>query len=187
MSDTLRDQLLGLGFKQAPKPAKPPRDGKQKPGSQSRTPAHGKAKKPHPRNTGKREDIGRGKAYAVRAQREKDERIAAERLKQEQARQRREAKAERAALRKDKALNDANADRVRHFDYGGKIKRIHVNAGQLKALNAGELGVVQLDGRYLLVTAAVLAEAEATFAPAVALKVDPDTPAEDDAYADSRF
>src|SRR3546814_18487239 len=76
---------------------------------------------------------------------------------------------------------------VRHFDYGGKIKRIHVNAGQLKALNAGELGVVQLDGRYLLVAAAVLAEAEATFAPAVALKVDPDTPAEDDAYADSRF
>src|SRR3546814_10889046 len=87
----------------------------------------------------------------------------------------------------DKALNDANADLVRHFDYGGKIKRIHVNAGQLKALNAGELGVVQLDGRYLLVAAAVLAEAEATFAPAVALKVDPDTPAEDDAYADSRF
>src|SRR3546814_2130149 len=78
------------------------------------------------------------------------------------------------ALLKDKALNDANADLVRHFDYGGKIKRIHVNAGQLKALNAGELGVVQLDGRYLLVAAAVLAEAEATFAPAVALKVDPD-------------
>src|SRR3546814_9010784 len=115
------------------------------------------------------------------SQREKDERIAAERLKQEQARQRREAKAKLAALLKDKALNDANADLVRHFDYGGKIKRIHVNAGQLKALNAGELGVVQLDGRYLLVAAAVLAEAEATFAPAVALKVDPDTPAEDDA------
>src|SRR3546814_3376259 len=87
------------------------------------------------------------------SQREKDERIAAERLKQEQARLRREAKAKLAALLKDKALNDANADLVRHFDYGGKIKRIHVNAGQLKALNAGELGVVQLDGRYLLVAA----------------------------------
>src|SRR3546814_9861510 len=79
MSDTLRDQRLGLGFKQAPKPAKPPRDGKQKPGAQSRPPAHGKAKKPHPRNTGKREDIDLAKAYAIRAQREKDERIAAER------------------------------------------------------------------------------------------------------------
>src|SRR3546814_11675786 len=92
MGDTLRDQLLGLGFKQAPKPAKPPRDGKQKPGAQSRPPAHGKAKRPHPRNTGKREDIDLAKAYAIRAQREKDERIADERLKQEQARQRREAK-----------------------------------------------------------------------------------------------
>ncbi|MFC3715653.1 DUF2058 domain-containing protein [Luteimonas soli] len=194
MSDTLRDQLLGLGFKQAPKPAKPPRDGKQKPGTrggkpdaQPRQPAHGKAKKPHPRNPASREDIDLAKAYAIRAQREKDERIAAERLKQEQARQRREAKAKLAALLKDKALNDANADLVRHFDYGGKIKRIHVTADQLKALNAGELGVVQLDGRYLLVTADVLAQAEATFAPAVALKVDPDAPAADDEYADSRF
>jgi len=194
MSDTLRDQLLGLGFKQAPKPAKPPREGRQKPGmgggkpgSQPRRPAHGKAKKPHPRSAGAREDIDLAKAYAIRAQREKDERIAAERLKQEQARQRREAKAKLAALLGDKALNDANADLVRHFDYGGKIKRIHVNADQLKALNAGELGVVQLDGRYLLVTAAVLAEAEAIFAPAIALKVDPEAPAADDDYADSRF
>ena len=195
MSDTLRDQLLGLGFKPAPKAARPPRDGKQKPGARGgkpgadahSRPAHGKAKKPHPRNPGTREDIDLAKAYAIRAQREKDERIAAERQKQEQARRRREAKAKLAGLLKDKALNDANADLVRHFDYGGKIKRIHVTADQLKALNAGELGVVQLDGRYLLVTAAVLAEAEAIFAPAIALKVDPDAPAADDEYADSRF
>ena len=136
---------------------------------------------------GSREDIDLAKAYAIRAQREKDERIAAERLKQEQARQRREAKAKLALLLQDKALNDANAELVRHFDYSGKIKRIHVNAEQLKALNAGELGVVQLDGRYLLVTAAILAEAEATFAPAVALKVDPQAPAPGDPYGDPRF
>src|SRR3546814_18809213 len=110
MSDTLRDQRLGLGFKQAPKPAKPPRDGKQKPGAQSRPPAHGKAKKPHPRNTGKREDIDLAKAYAIRAQREKDERIPAERLKQEQARQRRAAKAKLHALPKHQAPHNANPD-----------------------------------------------------------------------------
>ena len=57
----------------------------------------------------------------------------------------------------------------------------------LAALNAGELGVVQLNGRYLLVTAAVLAEAEAIFPAAVALKVDPDAPAEEDPYADPRY
>ena len=86
-----------------------------------------------------------------------------------------------------KALNVPEADIARHFDYGGKIKRVHVTAAQLKALNAGELGVVQQDGRYLLVTAAVLAEAEATFAPAVALKVDPAAPADADPYADPQY
>ena len=116
MSDTLRDQLLGLGFK-APTPERKP---VRKPGT---------------------------------------------------------------------AGNPASAkgDPVRHFEYGGKIKRIYVTADQLQALNAGELGVAQLNGRYLLVTAAVLAEAEAVFAPSVALRVDPDAPAGDDPYADPKY
>ena len=58
---------------------------------------------------------------------------------------------------------------------------------QLKALNAGELGVLQQNGRYLLVTAALLAEAEAIFPACVALKVDPDAPAGDDPYADPQY
>jgi uncharacterized protein YaiL (DUF2058 family) len=37
------------------------------------------------------------------------------------------------------------------------------------------------------VTAAVLAEAEAIFAPAVALKVDPNATAEEDPYADPQY
>ena len=127
------------------------------------------------------------KAYAIRAQKEKDERIEAERIKQEEARLRREAKAKLEGLLKDQGLNDAGAEIARHFPYGGKITRIYVNAEQLKALNAGELGVVQLNGRYLLVTSALLAEAEAVFAPCVALKVDPDAPAQDDPYADPQF
>ncbi len=196
MSDTLRDQLLGLGFKPAPKAAKAPQRDKGQPGKRDAAasdrprprpgkPGQGKArKKGRPPS---REDIDLAKAYAIRAQREKEERIEAERRKQEEARQRREAKARLAELLADKALNDPNADLVRHFEYGGKIKRVHVTADQLKALNAGELGVVQLNGRYLLVTAAVLAEAEALFAPAVALRVDPDAPAQDDPYADPRY
>ena len=91
------------------------------------------------------------------------------------------------AMLEGKALNVDEADIARHFEYGGKIKRIYVTADQLKALNAGELGVLQQGGRYLLVTAQVLAEAEAIFAPAVALRVDPGAPAEDDPYADPRF
>ena len=195
MSESLRDQLLGLGFKPAPKPEK---NDKPKPAQSARPQASQKAKPPHgkPQVSARapsahkpktREEIDLAKAYAIRAQREKEERIEAERLKQEEARKRREAKAKLAELLKDKALNDSNAEIARHFSYGNKIKRVYVNETQLKALNAGELGVVQLEGRYLLVTAETLADAEAVFAPAIALKVDPNAPAEDDPYADPKY
>lgn len=196
MSDSLRDQLLGLGFKPAPKPERKPdarRPGPRPPGKGAAPPVRtGQGGKPRPpqgqaRKPRSQEEIDLAKAYAIRAQREKEERIEAERVKQEQARLRREAKARLEAFLKDKALNDAEADIARHFPYGGKIKRIYVNAGQLKALNAGELGVVQQNGRYLLVTAAVLAEAETIFAAAVALKVDPNASAEEDPYADPKY
>ena len=132
------------------------------------------AKRPHARPP--REDIDLAKAYAIRAQKEKDERIEAERQKQEAARLRREAQARLAQLVEGKALNDPAAEIARHFEYGGKIKRVHVNEAQLKALNAGELGVVQVNGRYVLLDAALLAQAEAIFPQAVALKGDPDAP-----------
>lgn len=201
MSDSLRDQLLGLGFKPAPKPERKPdarkpdarRPGPRPPGKGAAPPARaGQGGKPRPpqgqaRKPRSQEEIDLAKAYAIRAQREKEERLEAERVKQEEARLRREAKARLEAFLKDKALNDAEADIARHFPYGGKIKRIYVNAEQLKALNAGELGVVQQNGRYLLVTSAVLAEAETIFAAAVALKVDPNATAEEDPYADPKY
>ena len=225
MSDSLRDQLLGLGFKPAPKPertekpARPahkpggahgrPQDGQQaraqkpahagkpgnKPGGAHPRGGHARGAQPGAKAQGQgqgkparsREEMDLAKAYAIRAQREKEERIEAERVKQEEARLRREAKAKLAELIKDKALNDKEADIARHFEYGGKIKRIYVNEAQLKQLNAGELGVLQLEGRYQLVTAALLAEAEAIFAPAVALKVDPNAAAGDDPYADPQY
>ena len=195
MSDSLKDQLLGLGFKPGPAADKPrgPRrgEGQAAGAKQPRGPKQGGRAKPAggargrgPRPEG---DIDLAKAYAIRAQREKDERIRVEREKQEAARLRREAQAKLAALLEGKALNAAEAEHVRHFEYGGKIKRVHVTAEQLRALNAGELGLVQLNGRYLVVTAAVLAEAEAVFPASVALKVDPDAPAADDPYADPKY
>ena len=143
MSTTLRDQLLGLGFKDAPKPDTPARRRDERSGPQQHKPTPGQRGKPahatgapagkpaHATRppTGKpaprtREDIDLAKAYAIRAQREKDERIEAERQKQEEARRRREAKAKLLAFLAGKALNAAEADHVRHFEYGGKIKRI---------------------------------------------------------------
>ncbi|MCF7220255.1 DUF2058 domain-containing protein [Marilutibacter chinensis] len=189
MSDSLRNQLLGLGFK--PRPAKesaktvdrtrPKGGGKPRQGA-------GTGKPPRPAGKARsREDIDLAKAYAIRAQREKEERIAAEQARQEEARKRREARARLAEMLQGKTLNRDDADIARHFEYGGKIKRIYVTADQLRALNAGELGVIQQNGRYLLVTAEVLAQAEQLFAPAVALKVDPGAPAADDPYADPRY
>lgn len=195
MSDSLRDQLLGLGFKPAPKPdklkpAKPPPDARR--AHERAAPRQRRAPAASPRSRG---DIDLAKAYAIRAQREKDERIEAERRRQEDARQRREARAKLAVFLEGKALNVPEADIARHFDYGGKIKRVHVTEPQLKALNAGALGVVQLNGRYLLVEASVLAEVEFIFAAAVALKslprtrsgADPEAPAGDDPYADPQY
>ncbi len=203
MSDSLRDQLLGLGFKPAPKPERPAGN---KPGASQGKPQHGKpshgrqggapAGKPQQRPAHKpgakpgqrsREEIDLAKAYALRSQREKDERIAAEAAKQEEARKRREARAKLTDLVKDKALNNADADIARHFPYGGKIKRVYVTAEQLKALNAGELGVLQLDGRYLLVSSELMAQAAEIYPAAIALKVDPNAPVEDDPYADPQF
>jgi len=225
MTHNLRDQLLGLGFKPAPKPERKPESAQDKP----RKPGPGRAdppsaarpdarsnarphaapapagqRRPHstpkrgagqvgpPHRTGgggprTREDIDLAKAYAIRAQREKDERIAAEQARQEEARLRREARATLTELVKDKGLNAVDAEIARHFPYGGKIKRIYVTPEQLKQLNAGVLGVLQMDGRYLLVTADLVAQAEAIFPPAVALKVDPDAPAGDDPYADPQY
>ena len=194
MSNSLRDQLLGLGFKSAPKPPAPAKPApRAQPQARAKAGASGQGKpsregKPrHDRNVKPQGDIDLAKAFAIRAQKEKDERIEAERIKQEEARLRREARAKLEAFLKDKALNASDADHVRHFDYGGKIKRIHVNAEQLKALNAGLLGVVQQNGRYLLVTAEVLEQVEAIFSQAVALKVDPNAPAADDPYSDPQY
>ena len=220
MSNSLRDQLLGLGYKPAPEAPKPPRaeqrprpDAKPREDSKSRQdsrprrdakPGDARSRPQGARPEGKsrpgadarrgpppkpaaRPEFDLGKAYALRAQKEKDERIAAEQAKQEQARLRREARAKLVPLLEGKSLNDAAAEHVRHFEYGGKIKRVHVTPEQLVRLNAGELGVVQSEGRYLLVEAAVLAEVEAVFAEAIALKVDPNAPAADDPYSDPAY
>jgi uncharacterized protein YaiL (DUF2058 family) len=192
MSGSLRDQLMGLGFKPAPKTeTKPERRPPVKPDrpSNGRGPAQSQrrpgANAPAPSRP--RGEMDLGKAYAIRAQKEKDERIAAEKQRQEEAQRKREGKARLASFLKSAALNDAAAEVPRHFEYGGKIRRIYVTPEQLKALNAGDLGVVQQGGRYTLVTAAHAREAEAMLAGALALLVDPSAPVEDDAYADPRF
>jgi uncharacterized protein YaiL (DUF2058 family) len=159
MSESLRDQLLKSGLAKSlhDKPRSP---GRHAGGSKSASarPAH---------------EMDLAKAYAIRAQAETRERKAAQRAAEEQARLRRERKQKLAALLDGKALNKPDTELVRNFEYGGKIRRMHVDAAQLAALNAGELGIVQFGGRYLLVSSELATQVRAIDPHHLALLVDP--------------
>jgi uncharacterized protein YaiL (DUF2058 family) len=133
-----------------------------------------------PRPPHKDGEIDLAKAYAIRAQTDATERRRLEAEAAEQARLRKEKKRKVEELLKGKALNLADADQVRHFPYGEKIRRVHVDAAQLVAINAGELGVVQQGGRYLIVDKAVIAELQVLAPEFIALLVDPNAVSESD-------
>ena len=193
MSDSLKEQLLKLGFNAAPREKpKPERAARTRTGAQSNTAGSKRGRPSHEeesaRNRSRREEeIDLAKAYAMRAQKEKNERIAAERQRQEEARQRREGKLKLTQMLQRARLNDDSAEIARHFQYGGKIRRIYVTAAQLKALNVGELAVVQLAGRYHLVSAADGEEAERILPGALALSAGTAEPAADASGEDPTF
>lgn len=183
MADSLRDQLLKSGI------VKQVRDEQRaKPASQSSRgggrPPQGKGKPhaPQPRRDNGEMDLA--KAYAIRAQTENAERKRAEQEAAEQARLRRERKAKIQKLLEGQVLNKAEADQVRHFEYGGKIRRVHVDAGQLAELNAGRLGIVQQNGRYLVVDQAIAEQVRAIDPHQLALLVDPQAGTADDGVPD---
>lgn len=181
MAESLRDQLLKSGIvkqvreekrqatPQGGKPSFPKRHGSAPSGG--KPPQHKQGGKP---SAGKsQEEIDLAKAYAIRAQTEAQERKRAEQAAAEEARLRRERKLKIQQLLEGKTLNKAEVEHVRHFEYGGKIRRVHLDAGQLAALNGGELGVVQQQGRYLLVTREIAEQVRAIDAHQLALLVEP--------------
>ena len=198
MSNSLRDQLLGLGFKTTPKPEKKPEP--QRPAKPGGKPEHkqhqGQRANPQqaqrPRQQTRpasksQEEMDLAKAYALRSETEKQERIAAEKRKQEEAKLKRELKQRVQELLKDKAQNIESAEHVRHFEYNGKIRRVYVTPEQLSDLNKGVLGLVQLDGRYLIVNADIADQVKLLLPSIVALQIDPNAPASDDPYSDPLY
>lgn len=182
MADSLRDQLLKSGIakqvrdEQRTKPASPPPRGNRPP------PGKGKPQVPqHRRDQG---EMDLAKAYAIRAQTEATERKRAEQEAAEQARLRRERKAKVQKLLEGQALNKPEADHVRHFEYSGKIRRVHVDADQLAALNEGRLGIVQQGGRYLVVSQAIAEEVRSIDPHLLALLLDPTASTDDDGVPD---
>ena len=179
MSESLRDQLLkaGLGKKRNDEPKtsapKPPPS----------RPHHGKPE--HPQKPAKSaQEVDLARAYAQRAQVERSEREQAHREAERVARERKERKQKLATLLSGKALNSNDADLPRHFPHGNKIRRIYCTKEQLEKVNCGDLAVVQLAGRYLLVERDVALQAQAIQLEAMVLLCDPTAPAEDDVPAD---
>lgn len=182
MAESLRDQLLKSGIvKQVTEQKRPPHQGGKPPfkgskpqGGNSKSQGARPSNKDHaPRKS--QDEIDLAKAYAIRAQTEASERKRAEQEAAELARIKRERKQKIHQLLAGKALNKVDADQVRHFEYGGKIRRMHVDAVQLAALNTGELGVVQQGGRYMLVTRDIAEQVREIDAQQLALLVEPGT------------
>ncbi|KGI77470.1 DUF2058 domain-containing protein [Oleiagrimonas soli] len=178
MADSLRDQLLKAGFVSKAKPASERREsGNKKRGGKRRPPQAASGGSAAPASG----EVDLARAYAMRAKAEASERRREKEEAERQARERKERKRKLQDALQGAVLNKPDAELMRHFEYGGKIRRVHVDADQLARINAGELVVVQQGGRYLLVTLEV-AEKILAFAPEhIALQVDPDAaPAEGD-------
>ena len=180
MGNSLRDALRQSGILATVK--RTPDDGAPKPSRRSEGGAgtrrdlkqrdHKHKERPSPAKRSQ-EEIDLAKAYALRAQVEQREK--ADKLKRERevAEQRRQQREQLGRLLEGNSLNQENAEHPRHFEYGGKIRRIYVTEDQLDRLNAGELAVVQSRGRYLLVARAVAEQVALVDARSVALLVDP--------------
>ena len=183
MADSLRDQLLKSGLVQkinSEAKASPDRA----PRAQAAKPAPKQQQRPPPPKTPSRPEVDLASAYAKRAQLEKQERERAQREAEKVAREKKERKQKLSLLLDGKSLNEADADVPRHFPHGNKIRRVYCTPEQLVQLNRGELAVVQLAGRYLLVLRDVALQAQAIQSETLVLLCDPDAPAEDDVPAD---
>jgi uncharacterized protein YaiL (DUF2058 family) len=189
MGSSFKDQLLGLGFKTSPKPERAAKPASTPQATRTHKPSNPAKQGNNARNgpPKSQEEIDLAKAFALRNQQEKREHEAAEREKQEMARHKKMAKEAIAGLLDGQMLNAPDADIARHFSYGGKIKRLYVTPEQLSALNSGELGVVQFNGRYCLVSKDITLAVRALLPSLVALYCDGNEESLPDGYDDPRF
>lgn len=129
-------------------------------------------------------------AYNARAETEKREREQAQKHAQEEAQRKREQRLKLGLVIAGKSVNVQLAEHTRNFLYGKKIRKVNVTAEQFLQINSGELGVVQVDGRFLILPADVMREALAIGQQHVALFVPEGIGASgnaDDDYSDPRF
>ena len=141
MSNSLQDQLLALGLAKD-KPKKQRRENPHKPASSR--PGRGAKSRNKPG------EFSLEKAYALKRQDEQKQADHARKQKLAQDRQRRLLNNEIRKIVQANRLNRNDAEIPRNFMFRGRIRKLHVTADQLKALNAAELGIAYLSGGYHL-------------------------------------
>lgn len=144
MSNSLQDQLLALGLAKN-KPEKKSKAAR-KPASSHHKSRPARKKK----NTGG--ELTLEQAYALKKQDEKKQADLARKKKQEEDRRRKELNNAIREIVKANRLNLDDAEISRNFMFRGRIRKVHVSPEQLKALNAGEMGIAYLSGGYHLLT-----------------------------------
>lgn len=169
MSESLRDQLLKSGLARTLK------------SEQARPSKPHKTSPPKP----ERAEIDLARAYALRENTERAARDRAQREAEQRSREKKERRQRLAVLLGGKAENAKDADIARHFPHANKIRRVYVTQAQLPRLNGGELGIVQLAGRYLVVDAETAKAAREIDPESLVLLCDPmENAAEDDVPSD---
>lgn len=155
---SLQDALLKTGLAdERRKPEKksaagPAMDGKQSPRSQQR-----KKKTSNAHAEGKRQASDLERAWRARRKAEKEEkdRVKQARVADQEARRKRNLELD--AIVQGNALNVEDAELPRYFEHLGRIRRVLCTPQQRDSINKGELGIVNLRGRYLIVEPEVLA------------------------------
>lgn len=148
MSNSLQDQLRALGL------------AKKAPAKQN---SKGKRRKPRKEGgaVARSEEIDLDRAYRLRQQAERRQADEARQRKMEEDRRRRQVNKDIQVIVAAQRLNDPKAELKRNFMYKGRIRSVLVTEEQLRALNAGELGLVFLKGSYHLLPPAALEQVRA--------------------------
>lgn len=99
-------------------------------------------------------DLERAWRARRKAEKEEAERVKQARVADQEARRKRNLELD--AIVEGKALNVDEAELPRYFEHLGRIRRVLCTRPQRDAINSGDLGIVNLRGRYLIVEPEVL-------------------------------
>jgi uncharacterized protein YaiL (DUF2058 family) len=108
------------------------------------------------KSDGAKSDLERAWAARARAEKAEKEQAKQARVADQEARRRRNLELDRIVT--GRVLNDDAAEVPRYFEHLGRIRRVLCTPAQRDAINRGELGIVGLRGRYLIVEPDVVAQ-----------------------------